>query len=201
MSTSENNTVYLPLENVESEHCALIVDKGLSKIKGITEHKVELNNNRAVIQSSDLLTSVPKAVKKIRDLGYDVITVKKTYPVLNMTCASCASSTQRILESQPGVLNAVVNYANATVNVEFVPTITNAQQLKISLQGIGYDLMIDESEEAKESLEELQDQKYILLRNKTLGAIVLSIPLIIIGMFFTDVPYANYMMWLLATPV
>ena len=34
MSTSENNTVYLPLENVESEECALIVDKGLSKIKG-----------------------------------------------------------------------------------------------------------------------------------------------------------------------
>ncbi|HRO46721.1 heavy metal-associated domain-containing protein, partial [Agriterribacter sp.] len=83
MSKDNNNSIYMPLEGVDSEHCALIVDKGLSKVKGITAHKVELNNNRAVIDADDAVDVVPKAVKAIRDLGYDVATVKKSFPVLN----------------------------------------------------------------------------------------------------------------------
>src|SRR4051812_48401130 len=109
---SENDIINLPLAGVESEHCALIVDKGLGKLEGITSHKVELNNNRAVITADDELEIIPKAVKAIRDLGYDVDTVKKNFPVLNMSCASCASSSQSILENTPGVVNVSVNYAN-----------------------------------------------------------------------------------------
>ena len=80
------NLVELPLSGVDSEHCALIVDKGLSKVEGIRTHKVELNNNRAVITTNDDLETIPKAVKAIRDLGYDVSTVKKTFPVLKSLC-------------------------------------------------------------------------------------------------------------------
>ena len=195
------NIINLPLAGVESEHCALIVDKGLSKVEGIKTHKVELNNNRAVITTDDELETVPRAVKAIRDLGYDVNTVKKTFPVLNMSCASCASSSQTMLENSPGVVNVAVNYANATAQVEYVPNITDPFKLKAALQGIGYDLMIDESEEAKDALEEVHREKFEKLKKRTIGSIALSIPLVLIGMVFMDLPYANYIMWVLATPV
>lgn len=201
MAKENNHSVYLPLEGVESEHCALIVDKGLSKVNGITAHKIELNNNRAVISTTDEVEVVPKAVKAIRDLGYNVDTVKKAFPVLNMTCASCASSSQSILENQPGIVSVAVNYANATAQVEYVPTITDPQKLKAALQSVGYDLMIDESEEAKDALEDLHQKKYQTLKNKTIGAVLLSIPVVVIGMFFMNIPYANYIMWVLSTPV
>lgn len=55
---------------MESGQCALIVHNGLSKVKGISSHKVELNNNRAVINTTDDVEVVPKTVKAIRDLGY-----------------------------------------------------------------------------------------------------------------------------------
>ncbi|HEV7332436.1 MAG TPA: heavy metal translocating P-type ATPase [Flavisolibacter sp.] len=197
----EINTINIPLAGVESEHCALIVDKGLDKVEGVKSHKVELNNNRAVITTDDELETIPKAVKAIRDLGYDVDTVKKTFPVLNMSCASCASSSQSILENTPGVVNVAVNYANATAQVEYVPTITDPYKLKAALQGIGYDLMIDETEEAKDALEEVHRKKFETLKKRTIGSLLLSIPLVIIGMFFMDMPYANYIMWALATPV
>ena len=201
MANENNHFVYLPLEGVESEHCALIVDKGLSKVNGITSHKIELNNNRAVISTTDEIDVVPKAVKVIRDLGYNVDTVKKSFPVLNMTCASCASSSQSILENQPGVVSVAVNYANGAAQVEYIPTITNPQKLKSALQSVGYDLMIDETEEAKDALEDLHKKKFQTLRNKTIGAVLFSIPTVIIGMFFMNMPYANYIMWALATPV
>lgn len=198
-----NTTVYLPLEQVESEHCALIVDKGLDKVKGITLHKVELNNNRAAIEGKDMASLIPEAVKQIRDLGYNVTTVKKSYPVINMTCASCANSSQEILAMQPGVIAVSVNYANAIASIEYVPTITDAHQLKAALQSVGYDLMIDESEEAKDSLEALHQQSFKNLKRRTLGAIAFSVPLVIIAMVPTlmQLPYANYIMWALATPV
>jgi P-type Cu2+ transporter len=195
------STINLPLAGVESEHCALIVDKGLEKVQGVKAHKVELNNNRAVITTDDELEVVPRAVKAIRDLGYDVDTVKKTFPVLNMSCASCASSSQSILENTPGVVNVSVNYANASAQVEYVPTITDPQKLKAALQSIGYDLMIDETEDAKNALEEVHRKKFESLKKRTIGSIALSVPLVVIGMFFMNIPYANYIMWALATPV
>jgi Cu2+-exporting ATPase len=198
---TKNHTISIPLLGVDSEHCALIVDKGLNNVKGISAHKVELNNNRAMITTSEEQETIPEAVKAIRDLGYDVETVKKTFPVLNMTCASCAVSTESMIKSLPGVIDASVNYANASVLVEYIPTLTSSQQMKAALQSIGYDLMIIETENAKDELEELHQLKFKQLRNKTIGSILLSIPLLVIGMFFMNMPYANYIMWALATPV
>lgn len=197
----EINTINIPLSGVESEHCALIVDKGLAGVEGVKTHKVELNNNRAVITTDDELETLPKVVKTIRDLGYAVATVKKTFPVLNMTCASCAISSQNMLQNTAGVVNASVNYANATAQVEYVPEITDPNKLKTALQSIGYDLMIDETEDAKDALEEVHRKKFESLKKRTIGAIALSIPLVLIGMFFMNIPYANFIMWALATPV
>ena len=203
MEKSNNTSAYLPLENVESEHCALIVEKGLEKVEGISNHKVELNNNRALIEGEDMAAVIPKAVREIRGLGYNVTTVKKSFPVVGMSCSSCANNIQEILTAQPGIVAAAVNYANATVNVEYIPTLVNAHQLKETLQSIGYDLMIDESIEAKESLEEIHSRNLKWLGRKTLGAILLSIPLVAIAMVpvWMNGTYANYIMWALATPV
>jgi len=203
MEKLENNTVYLPLENVESEHCALIVNNGLDKVEGIAEHTVELNNSRAQISGKDIAALVPKAVKEIRNLGYEVTTVKKSFPILNMTCASCANSSQQILTMQVGVISAAVNYANAIATIEYVPTIIDPHKLKAALQSIGYDLMIDESEEAKDSFEEIQQSHFKSLQKRTIGAVVLSVPLVIIAMvpYLMNLPYANYIMWALSTPV
>ena len=174
MIMSENKNIYLPLENVDSEHCALIVNNGLDKVDGMFAHKVELNNNRALITGNDIVSLITNAVEQIRSLGYNVTTVKKSYPVLNMTCASCASSSQDILKMQTGVISASVNYANGVANIEYVPTIADPQKLKTALQSIGYNLMIDESEQAKDSLEEIHNQNFNALKRKTFGAVAIS---------------------------
>lgn len=194
------DTFSLPLTDVESEHCALIVDKGLDKVKGIKSHKVELNNRRAVISTDDP-DVLPEAVAAIRDLGYGVDTVKKNFPVTGMTCASCAISVESMLKAQTGVMTAGVNFANSMASVEYIPGIARTEDFKKAIQAIGYDLVTDESEEAADNLEALQREHARSLRRRTLFSIAFSIPLVVIGMFFMDLPYANYIMWALATPV
>ena len=201
MKTETRKQIYIPLENVESEHCALIVDKGIQSVKNITNHTVELNNNRAVIETDKPEEVIPNVVKTIRDLGYEVTTIKKTIPVLQMTCASCAISTESIVKFLPGIVSSQVNYATATLTVEYIPSLVTVNQMRQAVQSIGYDLFIEEGNENSETLEELHQKKYNLLKKKTIGAVFLTLPLVIIAMFFMDIPYANYVMWVLSTPV
>lgn len=200
MNTTKNGIIDIPLAGVDSEHCALIVDKGLANVPGITSHRVELNNHKAVITASDT-DVIPQAVHAIRDLGYEVETIKQTFPVTGMSCASCAVSVETIALSQSGVVSAAVNFASATLKVEYIPTLVNPKCLQQSVQSIGYNLVIEDSIEAKNALEDLHRQKFHLLKQKTTGAVIFSVPLVIIGMFFMDMPFANYIMWALATPV
>ncbi|WP_428232518.1 heavy metal translocating P-type ATPase [Flavobacterium sp.] len=192
--------IYIPLEDLDSEHCALIVEKGLAKITGIETQKVELNNHRAAITVKSNET-VGNAVKAIKDLGYSVPTVKNTFPVLGMTCASCAGSAESIVTYELGVVGASVNFATGNLSVEYLPNLTNAVKLQKAVQAVGYDLLIVDETKQQESLEVIHAEKFKNLKDKTIWAIILSLPVVTIGMFFMDMPYANEIMWFFSTPV
>jgi Cu2+-exporting ATPase len=128
-------------------------------------------------------------------------TIKKQYPVTGLSCASCASNVELKLNNQPGVVSASVNLASQIATIEFQPSFVKPQNLKESIISIGYDLIIDESAKAKEELENLQQKRIKSLRRRTFFSICLSVPLVVISMFFMNIPYANYIMWAIATPI
>jgi P-type Cu2+ transporter len=127
-------------------------------------------------------------------------TVRKTFPVLEMSCAACAVSVESILKSQKGVLNAQVNYADTSAVVEFVTAETTVEQLKQAVQSGGYDLIIEE-ENTQELKEEAEQNRAEALRKRVIGASILSFPVMILGMFFMDMPYVNWIMMALSAPV
>ena len=198
---TEKTTLVLPVENMESEHCALIVDKALGTVSSVAVHRVELNNRSAVIESSTPVEAVRDVVKALRDNGYDVPTLRRTFPVTGMTCASCVSSVESMLLAQPGVLKASVNLATNTVQVEYVPGVIDERRMRAVVQGIGYDLLISEEHEATADLEEIQRARMSSLKQRLWASIALSTPLVIIGMFMMHAPWANFVMWALSTPV
>ncbi|QQT25092.1 heavy metal translocating P-type ATPase [Sphingobacterium spiritivorum] len=200
MTADTKTPIYIPLADVESDHGALIIDKELDKISGVHTHKVELNNQRAVITANDP-DIINKSVSAIRNLGYEVITTRKTYPVLEMSCASCASSVESLLKYLPGIVHADVNFATTSVVVEYFPNMTNPEQIQKTVQAGGYDLLIEEEDNQAETLEEIHQEKFKKLKRKTIGAAIITLPVVIIGMFYMDMPYANPVMWLLSTPV
>ena len=131
----------------------------------------------------------------------NAITVKKSFPVTGMSCASCAISAESIVISEPGVISASVNFASSSLLVEYDPGITSPAKLKQAVQGIGYDLLIDDSKEAGEALEDQHREKLSSLKKKTTWALTFSLIMGALGMFFMHLPYVEYIMWALATPV
>lgn len=126
--------------------------------------------------------------------------IRKNFPVLEMTCAACAVSVESMLKSLEGVKDAGVNFANQDAWVEYDPDSTGPEKFQATVRAIGYDLII--TEENKNEIKEAARLKhYSLLKNRTLWSSVLSVPIVIIGMFFMDLPMGNYIMMILSTPV
>jgi Cu2+-exporting ATPase len=127
--------------------------------------------------------------------------IKESYPVLGMSCAACASSAENIIKQQEGVVDASVNFATGNLSVAYQSSLTSSEKLQQALQSGGYDLLLEEESKQQETLEALHFAKYQQLKSKTIWAILLSLPVVLIGMFFMDIPYANEIMFAFATPV
>ena len=125
--------------------------------------------------------------------------VKKNFPVTGLSCASCAISVESMLKAQDGVIDAAVNYANSTAWVEYLPGTASLNNFKSVIQSIGYDLLIED--EGHDHQEEMQVIHYKELKNKTFWASILAFPVVVIAMFMMDIPYANWIMLILTTPV
>jgi P-type Cu2+ transporter len=127
---------------------------------------------------------------------------KQTYPVMGMSCASCATSVENVLMAQDGVGNAVVNFADASVLVEYTPESITPKALKTALKGAGFDLFIDkDSVDANEQLEQRKAGELKQLKTDTLGSALLTLPIVVIGMFYPGLPGANVIMLALSVPV
>ena len=126
---------------------------------------------------------------------------KQTFPVLGMSCAACAARVNKTLSRQEGVCSANVNLATAIATVEYDPSLCSPEMMKQAVQNAGFDLLIDTAKEAEKETEDTHAAHYRQLKFRTIWAIILSLPVAIIGMFFMDMPYANYIMWILSTPV
>ena len=192
--------------NIELTRETSLPESALRQISGVDRVQQDYTRKTVILtieekRQDDAAEILQEVVSAIRNSGGEVKTEKINQPVLNMTCAACASSTQNILSFVPGVLAAAVNYGNGKGNIEYLPAVTTAEELKKALQEIGYDLLIEKEEASFDNLEQIQEENYNKLRRHTLWAVVLSIPLVIIGMFFMHAPFANITMWALATPI
>ncbi|TDE09396.1 MULTISPECIES: heavy metal translocating P-type ATPase [Dyadobacter] len=127
--------------------------------------------------------------------------IKKTFPVLGMTCAACAVSVESMLKSAKGVQDAGVNYANQTAWAEYDGETVKPVDLQSLIRSVGYDLIVD-SEDPQQEQQDAQLRHYKELKKRTFWAALLSFPIVIIGMFFMDtMPYGNWIMMALSAPI
>ncbi len=125
---------------------------------------------------------------------------RNTFTVLEMTCAACAISVESMLKSAMGVRDAGVNFANQSAWVEYDDKIVRPSDLQNVVRAIGYDLVVD-VDDPQAIKEESQRKHYEEVKNRTIWSSILTIPVVIIGMFFMDMLYGNYISMILSAPV
>lgn len=126
-------------------------------------------------------------------------TLKKTFPVLGMTCAGCAASVESMLGATEGVISAQVNFASNTVLVEYKKGVA-PETMQQALQSVGYDMIVD-SEDLDAAQEEARHEHYEKVKKQTIGAAILTLPIFILGMFFMEWVPGRWISLALSLPV
>ena len=126
---------------------------------------------------------------------------KETYPVEGMSCAVCAQSVESMLSSLEGVKSASVNFASASVLVEFDEDKVTVENFEKSIDRIGYKLIIEQSKDDIKNIEEKEKKTLKKAKQKAFFSILFAFPVFTISMFFHNIPYANWIMLFLALPV
>ncbi len=129
-------------------------------------------------------------------------TLKNSYKVTGMTCASCAISLETYLSATQGVKTVTVNYPNQSVYVEFDKTLVSEKDLQQNAKQIGYQLLIGDTKEVNQQFEKQEEKRLATLKSKLIFSAVFSIPVFVLSMFFMGkIPYENWVLLALSLPV
>src|SRR5260370_3331990 len=143
-----------------------------------------------------------------------------------MTCASCAMRIEKGLKKVPGVKDANVNLATELATVTYDPAQTGLEQMVQKVEAVGYKASPQVAPKRKSvqetaasivpetldtqvfniSQEDVQSKRkraeIIRKRNLLILGIVLTLPVVILNMFFMNAfPGENYLLLALTTPV
>ncbi len=129
--------------------------------------------------------------------------IKASFPITGLSCASCAISSESILKTQKGVINASVNFVNSSALIEYQSELTNINEFKKALQSIGYDIIFPQNHSDVDAEVEVYKKKELTtLKNKTLLAFTFTLPVVIISMFFHHkFMYGNLFLMIITAPV
>ncbi|MFA5125487.1 MAG: heavy metal translocating P-type ATPase [archaeon] len=132
--------------------------------------------------------------------------MKKTSIIISgMHCANCANTITKALKKQNGVEDANVNYSTSKASISFEEKSVSEKELAQAIKEAGYNATliregIDTEKQNKIYAEELKQSKNIFLLS-----FVFALPAFILGMVLMpleiEIPYLEWILFLLATPV
>ncbi|MFH0701124.1 MAG: heavy metal translocating P-type ATPase [Candidatus Woesearchaeota archaeon] len=125
---------------------------------------------------------------------------KTTLKIQGMHCASCATIINKVLTKVPGVKFANVNFSTEKAAIDYDSKIVNEQELIAAIKNKGYTAYIAKDTNPQEE-EKKRKAELFKLRNKVIFSFIFAIPALVISMFLMDLPFREYVVWILATPV
>lgn len=118
--------------------------------------------------------------------------------VEGMTCASCALLIEMVLKRHELVSNANVNFATETLSVY---TQLNKEEVQAEIAKLGYQCFPMDNLSQRKKLIEKEAVRLAEAKRKTIGSILLSLPVVATGMMMTHSRPLQWLQFALATPV
>ena len=132
------------------------------------------------------------------------MTKKITLAISGMHCASCGAIITKMVQKEFGVKSVNVNQTTEKATIEFDELKIDERKLIQIIKSLNYDAKIS-NEKNFEQDEKTKKESLRRLRNTFIFSLIFAFPALIIGMvlmwFGIDIPYKNYILFFLATPV
>ncbi|KAB2953405.1 copper-translocating P-type ATPase [Heliorestis acidaminivorans] len=172
----------LKISGMTCAACVGRIERVLKKQAGIEAVVVNLPAEKAVIHYYSKDITPKEIIDRIQRLGFEAEQdkVEKVIVSINgMTCASCVRRVEKGLAKVEGILQVQVNLATEKATIEYDSSTVSLGQIKRKLSDLGYEMIIEEREDAEERAVEQKEQEINrLLKDFTRGAILTIIVLI-----------------------
>ena len=120
------------------------------------------------------------------------------FAIEGMTCASCALLIEMVLKRHQQVKTANVNFATETVSVLAE---LDKDEVKAEIAKLGYQCFPMDNLSQRKKLIEKEQQRLLEAKRRTIGASLLSLPVVTMGMMMTRSRTLQWLQFALATPV
>ncbi len=202
-----NKQTTMQITGMTCAACASRIEKGLSKIDGVTSAHVNFALEKATVTYNPATVTHILLEDKITKLGYGTAKEAVDFQLEGMTCAACATRIEKVLNKLPGVTKATVNFSMETARIEYTPSEVSISDMQSKVMKLGYKATskLENASVEDHRKEEIRNQK-----RKLLLSAILSFPLLwsMVSHFsFTSWVYLPEMFmnpWLqllLATPI
>ena len=170
-------------------HCALAIEKALTKIEGVGAVHVNAATKMARIDYDPSRTKIGDILQVIRTAGYAPGAATARLPIDNMHCSSCVIRVELALQIIPGVISVRANLGPNAVDIEYQPDSVDFEALRNAIESAGYRVAEPKIEPASETLdpaEAANEQEYRSLMRKFWFAAAISIPVMTLSYPFID---------------
>ncbi|MCK5434624.1 MAG: copper ion binding protein, partial [Dehalococcoidales bacterium] len=150
--------IILPVTGMTCASCADTIEKGLSKLPGVSEVNVNVASEKASIEYDPSQVDTKALMDTISNVGYGVAVGKITFSVRGMTCASCVANIEKALAKVPGVISANVNLATEKAAVHYLEGEASMADFMRAVESAGY-AVVGEKEEGKVDEDIIKVQK------------------------------------------
>ncbi len=208
--TKPANKIILPVTGMTCASCVATIEKGLSKLAGVSRVNVNLATEKAAIEYDSNKVDTKALMDTILDVGYGVAVAKTTFSLGGMTCASCVVNIEKALAQVPGVISANVNLASEKATVQYLAGEASMADFKRAVEGAGYSIRAEVSAEGigepdavmAATRREIRSLKNKLIFAGSIGLFMLLVALSeFTGRWMPSFLGNHYLLWVLATPV
>ncbi|SDX61579.1 Cu+-exporting ATPase [Paenibacillus sp. PDC88] len=155
--------------------CANRIEKGLSKLDGVTTANVNFALEKASVNYDPTKISIENFEQTIRKLGYETVSEVAQFQLEGMTCAACANRIEKGLGKLPGVTNATVNFALESARVEYSPDEISVSDMQNKVNQLGYKAILKNENESAGDHREKETKRQ---KQRLLISAILSLPLL-----------------------
>lgn len=192
----------IPITGMTCSACSSSIERALKRLSVLKDASVNLTTAKATVEFQDTPSNpeVSLVLETIKNEGYGIDDEKRSLPVVGMTCAACASSIEKALSSQLGILSVQVNLNTSQVFVQYLPTIVSLEEIAATIKRLGYDVALQ-----GEQLFDRQGQRHQeamgRLKKELILSVVLTLPIMTFSMVKVQ-PFSDwYLLFVLSTVV
>ncbi|WP_323020417.1 heavy metal translocating P-type ATPase [Pararhodobacter sp.] len=183
-------TQTLRIDGMTCASCTARVERMLGKEEGVTGVRANFVTGTVAIDGA---AEPSRLAEKLASAGFTAAEDVTRLSIGGMTCASCVSRVERVLQKVPGVTAASVNLADESATVRHLALTGIPEKLAEAVRSAGYEARVA-TETSREDLARHKGEEQAKLARAVLIAAALTLPVFVLEMGGHMVPAFHH--WL-----